>query len=50
MVFFIFIQILIEHSVSKQETLIRCHIYVASDFGLNCLPMSHRKDVRLIWV
>ena len=22
----------------------------ASDLGLHCLPMSHKKDVRLIWV
>ena len=34
MVFFIFIQILIEHSA-------------ASDLGLHCLPMS-KKDARLI--
>ena len=24
--------------------------YVASDLGLHCLPMSHKKDTRLIWV
>ena len=23
---------------------------LASDLGLHCLPMSHRKDARLIWV
>ena len=23
---------------------------VASDLGLHCLPMSHKKDARLIWV
>ena len=23
---------------------------VVSDLGLNCLPMSHKKDARLIWV
>ena len=22
---------------------------VASDLGLHCLPMSHKKDARLIW-
>ena len=22
----------------------------ASDLGLHCLPMSHKKDARLIWV
>ena len=30
------------------ETLIRQN--VASDLGLHCLPMSHKKDARLIWV
>ena len=24
--------------------------YVAADLGLHCLPMSHKKDPRLIWV
>ena len=24
--------------------------YVASDVGLYCLPMSHKKDARLIWI
>ena len=24
--------------------------YVASDLGLRCLSMSHKKDARLIWV
>ena len=23
---------------------------MASDLGLHCLPMSHKKDARLIWV
>ena len=23
---------------------------VASDLGLHCLPMSHKKDARRIWV
>ena len=23
---------------------------VASDLGFHCLPMSHQKDARLIWV
>ena len=23
---------------------------VASDLGLHCLPLSHKKDARLIWV
>ena len=46
MVFFIFIQLIIEYSVSKQ--LRPCS--VASDLGLHRLPMSHRKGARLIWV
>ena len=25
-------------------------IYAVSDFGLFCLPMSHKKDAKLIWV
>ena len=24
--------------------------YAVSDLGLHCLPMSHKKDARLIWV
>ena len=24
--------------------------FAASDLGLRCLPMSHKKDARLIWV
>ena len=30
------------------ETLIRRH--VASDLGLRCLPLSHKKDTMLTWV
>ena len=32
------------------ETLSGTPRSVASDLGLHCLPMSHRKDARLIWV
>ena len=33
------------------ETLIRRHVLRRqSDLGLYCLPMSHKKDARLIWV
>ena len=39
MVFFIFIQVLIEEPHS-----------VASDLGLHYLPKSHKKDTRHIWV
>ena len=24
--------------------------FVASDLGLHCLPMSHQKEARLIWL
>ena len=40
------IQILIEYYVSKQWR----HCSAASDLGLQWLPMSHKKDARLIWV
>ena len=32
------------------ENLIRHHIFAASDLVLHCLPVSHKKDDRLIWV
>ena len=50
-VFFSFIQILTEHSVSKQlvETDQMSHS-TAADQGLHCLPMFHKKDPMLIWV
>ena len=47
-VFFIFIQILIEHYVSKQGR--PRSDAVASDLGLNCLSMPHGKASRLIRV
>ena len=51
MVFFIFIQILIEHSaLANSGDPDQTSLYVASDLGLYCLPMSHKKDARLIWV
>ena len=44
----IFIQILTEHFVSK---LWRPRLdAAASDLGLYCLRLSHKKDDRLIWV
>ena len=46
MVFFIFIQILIEHSVSEYAD--KMTHYAVSDLGLQCLPMSHKEDARLI--
>ena len=45
-VFFIFIQILVEHVVSKQWKFWSD----AAGLGLHCLPMPNKKDARLIWV
>ena len=50
MVIFIFIQVLLKivqaNSGDPDQTL---HS-VASDLGRHCLPMSHKKDARHIWV
>ena len=40
MVFIVFISFLREHSVSKPHS-------AASDLVLQCLPKSHKRDVRL---
>ena len=47
MVSFIFIQflILLANSGNPDQT----PRYVASDLDLHCLPLSHKKDARLIW-
>ena len=45
MEFFIFIQIFIENSECQQGS----HS-VSSDLGLHHLPMTHKKDARLLWV
>ena len=45
MVFFIFIQILTQHSVNSGVPDQTPQNGV-SDLGLHCLPMSHNKDVR----
>ena len=50
MEFFIFIQILIEHSVSNSGDPDQTQHSAASDLGLCCLPMSHKKDARLMLV
>ena len=50
MVIFICIQILIEHSVCRQWGPYQMPHSAASDLGLHCFPMSHKKDARLIWV
>ena len=49
MVIFIFIQIAknnCKQTVETDQTLQNA----ASDLGLQCLHMSHKKDARLIWV
>ena len=43
-------KILIEHSVSNCEDPDQTPQFVVSDLGLHCLPMSHVKDARLIWI
>ena len=51
LVFFIFTQILIGYSVSKQWRLWSDATLVASDLGLHCFPMSLKKDEKHnIWV
>ena len=50
MLFFSFIQILIEFSVSKSGHPDQTPQNVASDLGLHCFPMSNKKDARLILV
>ena len=34
----------------RVETLIRRRVLAVSDLGLHCLPMSYKKDARLIWL
>ena len=47
MAFFIFIQILIEHS-ERSGYLDQTPCSAVADLGLHGLPMSHKKDARLI--
>ena len=47
---FFFIQILIEHSVSKQWSPDQKPHSVASALGMHYLPRSHLKDAWLVWV
>ena len=48
--FYIFILILIEHSVASSGVPDQTPRSVASDLGLECTPMSHKKDAMIIWV
>ena len=50
MVFFNFIQISIEILKANSGDPDQRPRSAASDRGLCCLPMSHNKDARLIWV
>ena len=49
-VFFIFIQILIEKADTNSGEPDQTPQNAASDLGLHCLHTSHKKDARLIWV
>ena len=44
------VQILIEHLEANSGDPDQMPQNVASDLGLHCLHMSHKKDVRLLWV
>ena len=48
-IFLFFIQTKRNFCKQTVENLIRRHI-PASDLGLHFLPMSHKKDARIIWV
>ena len=50
MVFFFFIQNLIENSVlANSGDPDQAPHFAASDLGLHCLSMSHKKEARGIW-
>ena len=50
--FFHFFQILYNRTFCKQteETLDQMPRFVASYLGLHCLHISHKRDIRLMWV
>ena len=48
MAFFIFIQILMEHSKASTGYSGQMRCSTVSHLGLHCLPMSHKKDAMLI--
>ena len=50
MVFLIFILISIDYLCPNSGDPDQMPRYAASDLGLQCVPMSHKKDARLIWV
>ena len=48
--YFIFVLFIIKISVRNSEDLHQTPLNGASDQGLHCLPMSHKRDAKLIWV
>ena len=50
MLLFVLIQILIEHPVSNSREPDQTLHSAASDLGLHCVSMSHKKDTRHTWV
>ena len=50
MVYHICTRIPIEYSISNSGDPYQTPRSVASDLGLHCLSMSHKKDARRIWV
>ena len=50
MVIFIYIKILIQQSVNNSGDPDQTPPFAASDLGLHCLPLSYKKDARLISV
>ena len=49
-VIFHFYFIFREKHVSKQKSPSGKQCFAASHLGIFCLPMSHKKDARLLWV
>ena len=49
MYFFIFVLFLIEIHANSEDPD-QAHRSPASTLGLHCLPMSHKRDARHIWV
>ena len=47
--FFMFIQISIQHFVANSGDPDQMPHSAASDYGLHCLLISHKKDAMLIW-
>ena len=48
--FFHFCSMFLKFLQAKSKDLDQTPHNAASDLGLHCLPMSHKRDARLIWV